>query len=77
MTTDDILLTPVAYRVLERVPANWFDETAARKEIALALGVSMRSVTGCLGHLVKLQLVERRRSSTIAPHDEIRRVGRA
>jgi len=73
---NDVLLTPAAYHVLERVPSEWFDEALARKEIASALHVSATSVSSSLAHLIRLRLVERRRRATIAPCDEIRRVGR-
>lgn len=73
---DDVLLTPATYRVLERVPSNWFDEQTARDAIARSLGLTVASVTQSLSHLCRLRLVERRRRNTIAPVTEIRRIGR-
>lgn len=73
---DDTLLTEETYQVLRRVPATWWPEEAAVDGIANATHRSATSVRGSIAHLIRRRLVERRRRRTIAPYDEIRKVGR-
>lgn len=72
----DILLSPDTYRVLQRVPGEWWDDDQTIAEIAAALEESRSVVRRRLAHLLALGLVERRRRPTISPRIEIRRVGK-
>ena len=73
---DDVLLTPQTYRVLERVPATWWDADQVVSEISLTLGLTVTDVRRRLANLTRLRLVESRKRNTIAPSMEIRKVGR-
>lgn len=73
---DDVLLTPETYAVLKRVPEFWFDELAARREIAAALESSALCVGKRFDYLRKAGLIERRRSPQIEHQSEIRRVAK-
>lgn len=73
---NETLLTPATFHVLERVPAEWWDERDVKAQIATTLGLGIGDVARRMASLVRLRLVERRKRNTIEPSTEIRRVGK-
>ena len=73
---NDITLTPNTYRVLKGVPAEWWDEHEVVTSISVVHATTMADTRKRLAWLIAQQLVERRRTQTIAATTEIRRVGK-
>lgn len=75
MVSDDTI-TAESYRVLERVPGEWWDEELIVGGIALALKMGIGETRRRLVHLKALGLVERRRFHRIDPIFQLWRVAR-
>lgn len=74
--TTEVLLSPMAYKVLERVPVTWWDVTSCEHEISLVLCQPLGQVRRHLTQLRSLHLIEYRRRSTLAPSFEVRRIAK-
>jgi hypothetical protein len=72
----DATLSPMAFKVLERVPLTWWDVKYCEQEISLVLCRPLGDVRRQLTHLRSLNLIEYRRRSTLVPSFEVRRIGK-
>jgi ABC-type taurine transport system substrate-binding protein len=66
-------LSHTAYAVFVGTPATWRDERDAVRSIAKAAGVPVASVLRSLDYLIRLELVERRVTSSFPMVREIRK----